>query len=306
MKNFFISALIFISTAGYTFANSTDLLNKIQWTDRTWLQEININSDVPGFTLQIADSLISLFMLLSLVYFFIIFIKLIMNPDAEDEKWNFKKWFIWISIWIMVMQMAKVYVRSFTTHEDLVKASSTNIPEFWHMILDQVVKPLTALLETWASFVFLLMWIYAFFKLITSNWDEDKATEWKNIIFYSIAWFIIIKISSVLVKAVYWECKLQEITKILTTTCQYSKNISEASNIFTTIINWINSFVWVWIVIMVIYTWFKIIFSNWDEDKLNDWKKSLIYITIWIWILVMNYLILTFFLNKDFLTTINI
>jgi len=47
---------------------------------------------------------------------------------------------------------------------------------------------------------------------------------------------------------------------------------------------------------MIIYAGAQIIFSNGDEEKIKKAKTSLIYIVIGIFILMVNYLILTFFL----------
>jgi flagellar basal body-associated protein FliL len=50
---------------------------------------------------------------------------------------------------------------------------------------------------------------------------------------------------------------------------------------------------------MIIYTGSQIIFSAWDEEKMKKAKSSILYILIWIFILTMNYLILTFFLVPE-------
>lgn len=294
LEKIFIIIWLFLAFSGKVFWNNTELLNKIKWWDSS--NEINIWNDPKDFILSLAENLINVFLIIAIIYFFIIVIKLLVSWNAEEESSNFKKWFIWISLGIMVMQMAKVFVRSITTTEEIETSTSSILPNLANILLNDIISPLTRLLETWASFLFVLIWIYAFFTIITSSWDEEKAKNWRMTIFYAICWFIIIKVSAVLVKAVYWECKWVNLTTILTRSCAHTANISETTNIITTIINWINSFVWIWIVIMVIYTWLQIIFSKWDEEKLNNGKKTLLYIVIGVWILIANYLILTFFL----------
>lgn len=260
---------------------------------------INIWNNPYNFAINVADSLINIFFIIAIIYFFILVIKLLVSNDAEEEHENFKKWFLWISIWLMVMQMAKVYVKSIhLNHNIWEKPTSELYLNSANSILDNIVKPLTWLLEFWASFLFIMIAIYAFYKLISSNWNEDAAKEWKNMIIYSIGWFILIKVASTLIRSVYWTCDIWKLNLVFnTTTCNHNTNLPWVIWIVTNIINWLNSFIWVWIILMIIFAWLKLMFSKWDEEKINSWKKSLIYIFIWVWILVTNYFILTFFLN---------
>jgi hypothetical protein len=57
-----------------------------------------------------------------------------------------------------------------------------------------------------------------------------------------------------------------------------------------------NSFVWIIVILMIIYAWFTVLTWAWDEEKLKRAKTSILYIAIWILILIINYLILTFFI----------
>lgn len=263
-----------------------------------WKEDIIIWDRVDNFILTIANSIINIFFIIAIIYFFIITFKLLFSDNSEEESSNFKKWFLWISIWLIVMQTAKVFVNSIYSKEDVQVSTSSSLKFFANNLLDWIVMPFIRLLEMWAWFLFVFIAIYAFFKLISSNWNDEEAKSGKMIIFYSIIWFILIKVSYVLINAVYWKCDSNPILgQIFSLSCQRKTDISEVSNIITNIINWMNSFIWLWIIIMVIYAWLQIIFSNWDEEKVNNWKKSIMFITIWIWILVMNYFILTFFLK---------
>lgn len=297
LKKIFIMTWLFLAFFGNTFAENTDLLKKIKNNDEEGKELLvwwNINNTI----IEITNSIIDIVLAICIVYFFIIVIKLIFSENWEEESWNFKKWFIWISIWIIVIQMAKLFVYSIVSKETIEKSSSSSLWEISNTLLLEIVQPLTRLIETWASFIFILIWIYAFFKLISTNWDEEKAKKWKMMIFYSIIWFIIIKLAAPLISAVYWKCEKTKTDNIIWVwKCEHTTNISWVSGIITNIINWINSFVWIWVIIMIIYIWLQIIFSNGDEEKLKSWKKSLFFIVIWIWILVMNYLILIFFLR---------
>lgn len=278
------------------FISNANLLDEL-WKKEDKFINIDTWNKWYNFLISIADSLINIFFIIAIIYFFIVIIKLIFAENSEEESSNFKKWFIWISLWLMIMQMAKVFVNSIKSNSWLSSASTQELWSISELLMNNIIIPLTSLLETWASFIFILIAIYAFYKLITSNWDENAVKNGRNTIFYSIIWFIIIKVSTTLITAVYGKCELKNyLSKIFTSLeCQRNPNISEISSIMTTIINWINSFIWIWIIIMIIFAWLQIIFSKWDEEKLKSGKKSIIYIAIWVWILVMNYFIITFF-----------
>lgn len=303
MKKFITKIILILSLFWLNFLQtdaSININNEKKYFENLWKEEkfIKIWDDSRQFAIDIANNIIDIFFIIAIIYFFILVIKLIVSSDADEEHNNFKKWFIWISIWLMVMQMARVYVNSIYLWNNIQENSSSSLIISADLIINNIIKPLTSFLETWASFLFVMIAIYAFYKLISSNGDDEAAKTWKMMIFYSICGFIIIKVASTLVKSVYWECNTTSLWTIFTKwSCNHTANVEWIIWIITNIINWINSFIWIWIVIMIIYAWLQLIFSNWDEEKINSWKKSLFYIFIWLGILVMNYLILTFFLN---------
>ena len=63
-------------------------LEQIQDTKR----DLNVWANENELLLNIAISIINILFIISIVYFFIIAIKLIANPDADQESGNFKKW----------------------------------------------------------------------------------------------------------------------------------------------------------------------------------------------------------------------
>jgi hypothetical protein len=70
-------------------------------------------------------------------------------------------------------------------------------------------------------------------------------------------------------------------------------------NIIISVINWLNGFVAIAVLIMIIYAGAQIMLSAGDEEKIKKGKQSIIYIAIGLTVLVMNFLILTFFLKPD-------
>lgn len=50
-------------------------------------------------------------------------------------------------------------------------------------------------------FIAVMIWIYWWFMVLTSWWDEDKVKKWKDIVIYMVLWLIIIFLAS---QIVYW------------------------------------------------------------------------------------------------------
>ena len=251
----------------------------------TWVDATQWDKWFFYFLVRIAKSLKNIFFAIATVFFLIIVLRLLFTENSEEEFGKFKKWILWITVWIIIMQIA--YSLVITTQNQSISWWLAND------LLKNIVIPLITLLETAASFFFIAIAIFAFYRMVTSSWDDEKAKTWKMSIFYAIIWFIVIKISGLIVKTTYSKtlCDDDNIT------CSWwVAEIEEWAWIIFKIINWLNWFVWIAVVIMIIYAWVQIIFSNWEEEKIKKAKTSIIYIFIWIFVLTMNYLILTFFL----------
>lgn len=275
-----------------------DLWNNWDWDISVWNQW---ERSIVRFLYNIAQDIKTIFYILSWVYFFIITIKLIAASNTEEEVTKFKKGIIWITVWIILMQIVFYFVEILYAREiwaDLAWQFASNI-----------IEPLIKVLETAASFFFLLIAIYSFYRIVTANWDEEKVKTWKMTIVYWLIGFIVIKLSKQIVYASYWRVNCNEhsflgIFSIGGNNCNTENQISWLNTIIIQIINWANWFVWILVILMIIYAWVQVLFSGWDEEKLSKAKKSIIYIIIWIAILVLNYFILTFLIRPEVSITI--
>lgn len=258
-------------------------------------QDINVwnngEESVINLLYTIAKDIKTIFYILSWLYFLVIVIKLIFASNTEEEVWNFKKGLMWITIWIVFMQISYYFVNVLYAKEVwwALATSFTN----------SIINPIIKALETAASFFFLLVAIAAFYKIITANWDEEKVKSWKMSIFYWLIWFIVIKIANEIVTSVYWIIDCDATIQTNWNKCIAENQLSWVSEIIVNIINWMNNFVGIILIIMIIYAGVQVLFWTWDDDRLSKVKKSITYIVIWIGILVLNYFILTFFITPE-------
>jgi len=249
--------------------------------------------------IRIAKDLKNVLFFIASVYFLILILKLLVSEKTEEEVSNFKKWWLWITIGLIVTQIAYLFVTVFFD-----RWVSENLAE---EVSDKLIQPFINFLETGASFFFIAIAVYAFYKLITAGGNEDAAKEWKMSIVYAIIWFIWVKLTKTLVYTTYGkiDCtvNLDEIIEFNQpgdrADCLEPQNLEWFAQTVVWVINWANGFIGIIVVLLVIYAGAKILLSNGDEDSLSKSKSILLYIFVGIWVLVCNYLILTFFLIPE-------
>lgn len=249
--------------------------------------------------IRIAKDLKNVFFFIASLYFLIIILKLLFSEKTEEEVSNFKKWGLWITIGLIVTQISYVFV-------EVLFDRWVSEQLAWEFA-EKIFEPFIKLLETGASFFFIAIAVYAFYKLVTAGWNEDAAKEWKMSIVYAIIGFILVKITKTIVYTIYgkieYDCSVWDIFEVWRpgdrADCLEDQNIDWFAEMVVNIINWANGFVGIIVVLLIIYAGARILLSRWDEESLTKAKSMLLYIFIGIWILVMNYLILTFFLIPE-------
>jgi len=242
--------------------------------------------------IRFARDLKNLFFAIATLFFLIIIFRLILADNTEEELWKFKKWIIWITVGLIVMQLA------FSFTKILFDRGVGETLAF--SLIQNLIQPVIDLLMTLASVFFLAMAIFAFYRIVTANGNEENYKKWRMTILYAIFGFIIIRFSRAIVEAFYGRIDCNNVDLWIITiewgNCLNRDNISGGVEIITTLINWLNSFVAIVVVIMIIYVGVQILLSAGDEEKLKKAKQAIIYIAIGLWVIVTNYLIVTFFL----------
>lgn len=261
--------------------NNSD--NNFYGTSATWANWIK------NTLVQIAKDIKNLFFVLATIFFLLITLRLIFAENTEEDFWKYKKWIIWITMWLVVMQVAFYFVVAIYDRWAWATLADS--------LLTNVIKPLLNLLSTLASIFFLWIALYSFYRLISAWWNEEKIKNWKNSIIYAILWMALVKFASKIVETIYWKY-VCNISPLWVQECWIQKvwDLSWFSKIFLDLINWLNWFVAIVTVLMILYAWSLILFSWWDDEKLKKWKNIIVYALIWILILVISYLILTFFI----------
>lgn len=283
--------------SSWTPWSTNDKIDDFKWDGVSvwegWADAIN-NSLV-----RIAKDLKNVLFVIASVYLLILILKLLVSEKTQEEVSNFKKWGLWITIWLIVTQIAYLFVSTLFDRN-----ISENLAED---LAQKLFDPFISLLETGASFFFIAIAVYAFYKLVTAGGNEDAVKEGKMSIVYAIIWFIAVKITKTIVYTIYGkiDCsadfdELFDIGQVWNRAqCLEKQDLDWFAQLVVNIINWANGFIWIVVVLLVIYAGAKILFSRWDEEALSKAKSMILYIFIGIFVLITNYLILTFFLIPE-------
>ena len=288
-----------LNTGNSSWENSiqNNRLGSLWWHDKSFEVWVGWDKWIYYSLVKVAKDVKNVLFIAAWVYLIILVLKVLYSDNSEEESANFKKWIIWISIGLIITQSAYWFVNVMFDQSINQKLATD--------VVGKVLLPLLDLLQTIVSFFFIWIAIYTFYKMVTANGDEEKVKTAKTSIVHAIVWFIAIKISKLLVISTYWKvnCSMTSIWEVIsvdsTQDCMGKANLSDFASTVVTLINWMNSFIWIIVVIMIIYTWAKVLLSAWDEEVLKKAKTSIIFILIWITILVANYLILTFFIFPE-------
>ncbi len=245
--------------------------------------------------IRFARDLKNLFYAIATIYFLVIALKLIFASNTEEELWKFKKWIIWITVGLIVMQLAFAFAKIMFDQGVSARLGAS--------LLEHMVWPIILLIQTLASIFFIAMAIFAFYSLVTANGNEEAIKKGKTTILHALIGFMIVRFARGLVEAFYGHIDCGSFALWFITVegenCINTVDISEWTGIIITILNWFNGFVAIAVLLMIIYAGAQILLSAGDEEKIKKWKTSIIYIAIWLGILALNYLILTFFLAPE-------
>lgn len=116
--------------------------------------------------MRIAKDLKNVIMLLAVVYLVISVFRILLSAGGEEDVKKWKTSIIWTSLGIVVMQSAYSFVN--VLYDKNVNGQTAL--DFSDMIL----YPFIHLLQVLASFAFLAMAFFAFYKIVTAGGDEER------------------------------------------------------------------------------------------------------------------------------------
>jgi hypothetical protein len=261
------------------FKDSSFFWGSEVWEKWSSLLLINIAKDIKNMAIAVA-----------IIYLIILVLRLLFSPWTDDDIKKWKTWIMWTTIGIILMQTAFVIV-SVLFNKDIGAGLASSF-------LDAVIRPIIRLLEMCASFIFISMAIFAFYKLVTSSgWWDETFKKWVQTITSAIIGFILIKISGTLVDSIYWKVDCSQTvfgTKICTWANLGNPDLSNIAKIIWKVLQYATGFIWIVTILLIIYAGFMLVSSRWNPDSMKKAKNAIIYIFIWIFLIVTSVIIFRF------------
>lgn len=239
---------------------------------------------------------IALFILAALI----VFISAIMLLISENSEEDFKKWMSTLTWWVMWLIMASITYTVIRLLETRVLWEPSISGTTMYNTVINIVYPVINFIRFLAAAAFFMGMIYWFYVLVTANGNEEGATNGKNIFLWCLVGFIIMYIAEAIVKMSYgsWICSARRVFGV---PIDCTNRIFDTVWVFGTVakvIIFLNSFIALVVLILIIYAWFLILTGSGDEEKYAKFRRVVLYATIGIIILILSYAIYRFILMQ--------
>lgn len=252
----------------------------------------------------VRNALIQIFKALAIVVFviavliaFISVIRLLVSKNDEEDFSTWVQTLVWSLAGLFLISIAYTVIRQFETRVFNTQTISTQTV---YNVVINIVYPILNFLRYVAATVFFLGAIYAFYRMVTAVWNEEWFEDGKKIFIGSVLGFVIMMIAEPLVRIAYgWgNCSGNRIFGV-PTNC--TNRVLDASGVLWTVakvIVFLNGFIALIVIIMVMYAGFLVLTGAGDEEKNDKAKKTISYALIGVIILIFSYVIYRFMIMQ--------
>ncbi len=288
------------STAAKTGGAVSDSLATFMWPISSFFFSPDLQGEsVQNTFITVASAIKNFFVGIAVIFLIIGVLKLLFAWGDEEDVKKWRKSIIWTSVGIFVMQIAySVWATLYLNIQGTWLDNPIN-SQLWWQFWKNIFEPIVGILLMLAWLWFLIMAVYAFYIIVTGGGDEEKLKKGKNIIIYAFIWYLLVRLPKPLITAIYWEPKeaCKNTTWLSIWNCELSeKKLSGGIEIFGKLINYLNSFLMLLAVLLVIYAGWLVFISWGDEEKLKKAKNIIIYILLWLLLIVASNALFRFFI----------
>lgn len=259
------------------------------------------NTDGTGIRnvlIQIFKSLAIAVFILAVIIAFISVIRLLTSGNGEEDFSTWMMTLVWSIAGLFLISIAYTIIRQFETR--VFSEQTINTQTVYNAVIN-IIYPLLNFLRYIAATCFFLTAIYAFYRIVTSAGNEEGFDEGKKIFIGSIIGFVIMMIAEPLVRIAYGGGKCGGNTIFgVPTNC--TNRVFDASSVLGTIakiIVFLNGFIALVVIIMIIYAGFLVLTGAGDEEKNDKAKKTISYALIGVIILIFSYVIYRFMILQS-------
>lgn len=254
---------------------------------------------VMAIFINIAFAIKNFFIIVAVIFLIIGVLKFLFSEASEEEFIKWRTHIIWVSVGIFLMQI------SFSAWSTLMAVDSTGGGTGINAVLSwkfwgNIFEPIVNLLQFLASFAFLFIMIRAFYRMVLTSSDEESRAEGVRTLIYACIGFLLIKLPYTIVSLIYSnvpKCDQASFFLSVANPCSDNTeaNLSKAVELLGNILKWVNTFLTIACVILIIYTGFLVLTSRGDEEALSKAKRNILYVAIGLLLLFASHALFRFF-----------
>lgn len=236
-----------------------------------------------------------LFVLAIIVAFFAAIRLFISDNSGEDfSKWA--KTLAWSVAGLLLVSISYGVLYTFD-HNVLTSNAGFNIRTIYQATV-LIIYPLLNFLRYIAAVIFFLILIFAFYKIIFAGGNEEWFQNGKKTFIAAAIGFIVMLLAEPIVRMVYgWDnCSWDKLFGIPTECVNRQFSPNSFFDIIIKIIIFLNWFIALVTVIMIMYAGFLVLTGGGDEEKSEKAKKTILYAAIGVLIILFSYVIYRAFL----------
>lgn len=255
-------------------------------------------SGIRNVLIQIFKALGILVFILAVLIAFISVIRLLASGNGEEDFSTWMQTLIWSIAGIFLISIAYTVMKQLETR---VLSTQTLSWETAYQAVINIIYPILNFIRYVAATIFFLAAIYAFYRIVTAAGNEEWFDNGKKIFIGAVLGFIIMMIAEPLVRMAYggWNCGGEKIFGV-STDC--TERIFDSSDVLWTIakvIVFLNGFLALVVIIMIIYAGFLVLTGAGDEEKNDKAKKIITYAIIGVVILIFSYVLYRFMILQS-------
>jgi uncharacterized membrane protein YjfL (UPF0719 family) len=149
-----------------------------------------------------------------------------------------------------------------------------------------------------AATLFLAMMFYAVYTLVTGGGEEEASKKGKSTLVSAIIGFLLIQVPEPLIKAIYGSASCKNIVFGICQAEITNPNLGNATKIMVTFVNYINGFIALFCVLMIIYAGWLTFTAGGNEENFKKSKNIILYAAAGILIVIVSYMLLNFLLLR--------
>ncbi len=229
--------------------------------------------------------------IVALIVAFFAAIRLFISSNSSED---FSKWsntLIWSVAGLLLVSLSYGFIMILNRNV-LANWAGFTVRTVYNTTID-IIYPILNFLRYIAAICFFLVIVYAFYRIIFAGWDEEGFQSGKRTFIAATLGFIIMLLAEPIVRMSYgWDnCNGDKLFWIPTWCVDRTFDAGIFLDTSIKIIIFLNWFIALVTVIMIMYAGFLVLTGGWDEEKSEKAKKIILYAIIGVLIILFSYVI---------------